>query len=109
VRSLAVILLPAANRDISLAVARYRAVGGPTVAAGFISALERALGHIGEFPESGATRLCVEAGLDNVRYWPLERYPFIVFYRPDTDRVDVWRVLHSRGDTFSALSPLSGH
>jgi len=104
-----VILLPAADRDISRAIARYRAGGGPAVAAGFITVLERALGHIGEFPESGATRLCVEAGLDGVRYWSLERYPFIIFYRPEADCVEVWRVLHSHGDTLSALSPLRGH
>jgi len=104
-----VVLLPAASRDVATIVARYRAGASAPVAAGFIAAFEQAVRHIGDFPDSSSTRLSAEAGVEGVRYWALDRYPFLVFYRPSTEKVEVWRVLHSHGDTLRALAPPSRH
>jgi toxin ParE1/3/4 len=32
--------------------------------------------------------------LPGLRFWPLTRYPHLVFYIEMDDHVDVWRVLH---------------
>lgn len=102
-------LLPAASRDVVAIVERYREGAGVAVANGFIAAFEKAVRHIGEFPDSGSSRLSAEAGVEGVRNWALDRYPFLVFYRPSAEKVDVWRVLHSHGDTLRALAPPSRH
>jgi toxin ParE1/3/4 len=30
--------------------------------------------------------------------WPLRRFPHLVFYVVEADRIDVWRVLHGERD-----------
>ncbi len=104
-----VVLLPAASRDVAAIVARYRAGANTSVAAGFVAAFEKAVRHIGDFPDSGSTRLSAEAGIEGVRNWALDRYPFLVFYRPSSEKIEIWRVLHSHGDTLQALAPPSRH
>jgi nucleoside-diphosphate-sugar epimerase len=36
--------------------------------------------------------------LDDLRAWPLRRYPYLVFYVERQDLLDVWRVLHAQRD-----------
>jgi len=36
--------------------------------------------------------------LPGVRFWPLTRHPYLVFYVERDDHIDVWRVLHGRRD-----------
>jgi len=33
-----------------------------------------------------------------LRFWPLKRYPHLVFYVERTDHVVVWRALHGQRD-----------
>jgi toxin ParE1/3/4 len=37
-------------------------------------------------------------GLADLRCWPIDRYPYLVFYVERDDHVDVWRVLHQQRD-----------
>lgn len=84
--------------DVDDAVEHYLIEGGAQVAMGFIDALEQAYRHIGRYPASGSPRYAHELNLPGLRFWPLKRYPYLVFYVELRDHVDVWRVLHGQRD-----------
>lgn len=87
-----------ANRDVDEAIAYYLDEGADQAALSFIDALERAYAHIGRHPASGSSRYAHELNLPGLRFWPLTRFPHLVFYIEHTDHVDVWRVLHGQRD-----------
>ncbi len=87
-----------ANRDIEEALAHYSAEASRAVAVGFVRALELAFDHLGRHPGSGSERYAHELNLPGLRFWPLKRYPYLIFYVERADHVDVWRVLHARRD-----------
>jgi len=87
-----------ANRDVDAAVDYYLKEAGSRVALRFIDALERAYRHISRYPASGSPRYSVELSLAGLRAWPVERFPYIVFYVEGPDHVDVWRILHATRD-----------
>jgi toxin ParE1/3/4 len=87
-----------ARQDADEAIAHYLAEGAMQAALGFIDALERAYRHIGQHPASGSPRFAQELNLPGLRVWPLARYPYLVFYVEKSDRIDIWRVLHSQRD-----------
>lgn len=87
-----------ANRDVDGAIAYYLDEGADQAALSFIDALERAYTHIGRHPASGSPRYAHELNLPGLRFWPLTRFPHLVFYFEHTDHVDVWRVLHGQRD-----------
>ena len=87
-----------ANRDVDEAIANYLSEGAANAASGFIDALAQAYAHIGRHPATGSPRYAHELNLPGLRFWPLARYPHLVFYIERTDHVDVWRVLHGQRD-----------
>ena len=86
------------ERDVDDAIAYYLGENAPEAALGFIDALEQAYRHIGRHPESGSSRYARELNLQGLRFWPLSRYPYLVFYMERADHIDVWRVLHGQRD-----------
>jgi toxin ParE1/3/4 len=87
-----------ANRDVEEAIDHYLGENAEHAALGLIDELERAYAHIGRHPGTGATRYAHDLSLPGLRSWPLTRFPFLVFYVEQPDRIDVWRVLHGRRD-----------
>ena len=87
-----------ANRDIDDAIGYYLEEGAEMAALGFIDALEAAYTHIGRHPAMGSPRHAHLLNLPGLRFWPLTRYPHLVFYVECPDHIDVWRVLHSKRD-----------
>lgn len=87
-----------ANRDIEEALDHYLGEAGDAVALGFVDSLERAYRHIASHPASGFSRYAHELDLPGLRFWPLKRYPYLVFYVDSESRIDVWRVLHAERD-----------
>lgn len=87
-----------ARRDIDEAIDHYLLETGERAALDFIAALERAYGHIGRNPDAGSPRYAAELGLPGLRMWPLRRFPHLVFYVVEADRIDVWRVLYGERD-----------
>ncbi len=87
-----------ANRDADDALGYYLIEATEAVALGFIDALEQAYTHIGRHPATGSPRHAHELGLPGLRAWPLNRYPYLVFYVERPDHIDVWRVLHGQRD-----------
>jgi len=88
-----------ANRDVDEAIAHYLSEGAQQAALGFIDALEQAyVVHIGRHPATGSSRYAHELNLPGLQFWPLARYPHLVFYIERGDHIDVWRVLHGQRD-----------
>ena len=87
-----------ANRDVDDAVAYYLNEAAESVALGFIDALEQAYAHIARHPGTGSPRYAHELNLPGLRAWPLNHYPYLVFYIERPEHIDVWRVLHGQRD-----------
>ncbi len=71
---------------------------GSNAALAFVGALEAGVRHIASAPNSGSLKFGYELGIPELRAWRLRRQPYVVFYVPLDDRIDVWRVLHERRD-----------
>ena len=68
------------------------------VALGFVDELEKADAHIARHPASGSPRYAHQLGLAGLRFWPLGRYPCLIFHVGCDEHIDVWRVLHAQRD-----------
>ena len=87
-----------ANRDIDEAIDHYLAENAEQAALGFIDALEQAFTHIARHPATGSPRYAHALNIPGLRFWPLSRYPHLVFFIERDDHIDVWRVLHGQRD-----------
>ncbi|MDQ0025033.1 toxin ParE1/3/4 [Variovorax paradoxus] len=87
-----------ADRDVDEALAYYLSEDAETAALDFIDALEKAYGHISRYPGTGSASYAHELSLPGLRFWPLTRFPYLVFYFEQPDCIDVWRVLHGKRD-----------
>lgn len=76
----------------------YEAEAGVDVARRFVASVENGFSEIGRHPAMGSPRYAHELDLPGLRSWPLEQFPYLIFYRHDGDTVDVWRVLHAHRD-----------
>lgn len=97
-KSKAVVPREQAERDVDEAINYYLSENAPEAALRFIDALEQAYGHIGRHPNAGSSRYAAELNLPGLRFWPLTKYPHLVFYLERSDHIDVWRVLHGARD-----------
>lgn len=91
---------PRADRDIDLAIA-HLLEDSPTAARQFLRELEAAMRRIAERPATGSPRYAHV--LKGVRFWPLRRFRYLVFYLQRSAYVDVIRVLHGSRDLPAAL------
>jgi toxin ParE1/3/4 len=87
-----------ANRDVEEAIDHYLVEASAKVALRFVDELEKAYAHIARNPASGSPRYAHQLGLADLRFWPLGRYPYLVFYVERDEHIDVWRVLHEQRD-----------
>ena len=87
-----------ANQDIEGALDHYLGEGAEQAAFGFIDSLELAYAHISRHSATGSPRYAHELNLPGLRFWPLARYPYLVFYVEHEQHIDVWRVLHGSRD-----------
>ena len=86
------------NSDIDEIIAYYLGESAEQAALGFIDALENVYAHIGHNPGTGSPRYAHELNLPGLRFWPLTRYPHLVFYVERPDHIAAWRVLHGTRD-----------
>ena len=93
-----------AASDIDAVVDHYRREGGDALALDFIETLEQAVARIRRSPQVGSPRFAYELGIPELRVLSTRRFPYLIFYVPYDDRVDVWRVLHSRRDILNTLA-----
>ena len=87
-----------AEQDIAEAVDYYFGEGGVELSLQFIESLEAAFGQLAAHPESGSPRYATELDLPGLRHWPLNKFPYLIFYVLNADVVDVWRLLHGKRD-----------
>jgi len=87
-----------ANADVNAAIDHYLVEASAKVAIGFVDALEKAYAHVARHPASGSPRYAHQLGIPEMRFWALGRYPYLVFYVEQDERIDVWRVLHAQHD-----------
>ncbi len=87
-----------AQDDVTGAITYYHEQDAPDAAEGFITALEKAIGHISRHPATGSPRYAGELGLPDLRFWQIKRYPYLVFYIECDNYIDVWRILHGQRD-----------
>lgn len=87
-----------AAQDVAEALDHYLVTANTQAALGFVAALETAYAHISTHPATGAPRYAHALNLPGLRFWPLTRYPYLVFYVEQADHIDVWRVLHGKRD-----------
>ena len=97
-------LRAAAAADIASAVTYYRDQASPQTAADFVDQLEAAIEHLRHHPLTGSLRFSYELEIPDLRSWPLRKFPHLIFYLPEDDRIDVWRVLHARRDIPAILT-----
>jgi toxin ParE1/3/4 len=83
---------------VDAAIDHYIAGDAVNAALDFVDALEKAYAHIGRQPATGSPRYAHELNLPGLRFWPLGRFPFLVFYFEQAGHMDVWRVLHGQRD-----------
>lgn len=91
-----------ADADIAAAVDFYLAESA-TVARRFIAALERSVRQIEAHPESGSPRYAHELNLPQLRFCPLHRFPYALFYIEHADHLDVIRCVHMSRDLPASL------
>jgi toxin ParE1/3/4 len=87
-----------AAADIDETIAHLLGSAGGPVALAFIDALETGINHITRSPNAGSLRFAHELGIPELRAWGLRRVPYVIFYLALGDRIDIWRVLHTRRD-----------
>lgn len=87
-----------ATADLDAAVDYYRDHAGPDIAVDFVEDLEGAISHLSRYPLSGSLRFGYELEIPDLRSWPLTKFPYLIFYLPDDDHLDIWRILHVKRD-----------
>jgi len=78
----------------------FRRIDGasPTSADRFLEEFFHAAQMLAEMPRMGPLR-CVRGRLKGLRSWPLTNFgPYIVFYFPKPDGIEVIRILHGARD-----------
>ena len=87
-----------ASQDVDEAIDDDLSEDAATAALSFVDELEHSYAHTGRQPASDSPRYAHELNLPGLRFWPLTRFPYLVFYFERDDCVDVWRVLQSQRD-----------
>lgn len=97
------------QQDVEDAISYYLGEQAELAVLGFIDALERTYTHISRHPALGSARDAHGLDLPGLLYWPLKRYPYLVFYVERDDHVDVQRILHGMRDIPEWLVESASH
>jgi toxin ParE1/3/4 len=95
-RSLA--LNPGADFDIKDVLGHYQAQQAYQAGEAFLIELDRCLKFVQTFPKAGSLRLAQEIGRNDIRTWPMNKFPFLLLYKETQSHVDILRVLHQSRD-----------
>ncbi len=87
-----------ARHDTMEAAKWYGREAGHATGERFLAAVDTSLARIARHPSAGSTRYALPLHLDGLRFWPVDGFPYLVFYVEREDRIDVWRVLHEKRD-----------
>ncbi len=87
-----------AAADIEAASDFYVDQAGDQTALEFIATVERGIRRIGRNPNVGSLHFAYELALPDLRAWPLQRFPYVVFYQVSAAGPTVLGVLHGARD-----------
>lgn len=87
-----------ATRDADHALDHLEGEAPAGTADAFVDELQDALQHLSTHPLTGSLRYAFELDIPDLRTWPLQRFPYLIFYVADRGHVDVWRILHAHRD-----------
>lgn len=82
----------------------YRRAGGPQLALDFVADIEACTVRIGRNPAIGSLEFAHDTSISDLRATHLERFPFVIFYVDRGDRIEIWRVLHTRRNISGILT-----
>lgn len=86
-----------AEADV-LAALDWYAQEAPHMVVRFVNALERAVARIERNPGTGSPRYAHELNIPHLRFWPLTKFPYALFYIEHDSHLDVIRVVHLSRD-----------
>lgn len=87
-----------ADQDIAQAAEYFGKHGGLRLELEFVEALAAAFGHLSRHPDAGSERYANPLRLEGLRFWPMRKFPYLIFYLDRGDRLEVLRVLHAERD-----------
>jgi toxin ParE1/3/4 len=87
-----------ARRDAADAAWHYATQSGLSAGERFLAAVEDGIGHVARHPASGSSRYASALRIGGLRFWPLDGYPYLIFYIELETHIDIWRVLHAQRD-----------
>ncbi|MDR1189808.1 MAG: type II toxin-antitoxin system RelE/ParE family toxin [Bifidobacteriaceae bacterium] len=90
--------LSSADRDIAGAINYLIAEDEVSAATSLVRELDAVTRLIAAQPAAGSPRHGESLGIEGLRSRSLRHHPYLVFYIERADRIDIWRVLHSRRD-----------
>ena len=92
-----------AEDDLDRARDHYLTTAGIDVAMDFLHDFESAVAFISQFPSTGSPKYGYEPSLSGIRFWPMKKFPFLIFYIETEHQIDVWRVMHGNMDITAEL------
>ena len=81
-----------------LAALDWYALEAPHMAGPFVNALEKAVSRIERNPGVGSPRYAHALDIPHLRFWPLTKFPYAVFYIGHETHLDVIRMVHMSRD-----------
>jgi toxin ParE1/3/4 len=91
-------ILAEANAAIDEQFRWYAEHGGRRVASRFLAALDTMMRGLLAKPRRGRVYMSARAELAGLRFPPMRRFPFLVFYRATRGGIEVVHVLHGARD-----------
>jgi toxin ParE1/3/4 len=96
---------PQARRDADDAAALYAEQGGIALELAFTDALEAAVTQIARHPGAGSSRYAEALKAHALRFWPVKKFPYLIFYVEREQHIDISRVLHAHRDIPVWMAP----
>jgi toxin ParE1/3/4 len=98
------VLRAAAQRDLNEFTDYLEAEAGKEQAYRFVDAAESSFKALGETPGLGVSVPSHNPALDGLRKWHVAGFPnYLIFYRPEENRVRIFRILHGASDWWATL------
>ncbi len=83
------------DADVELISGYLDELAGPEVSDRFLDNITKTLTHIASFPSSGSLHHCQTANIEDLRMFPVSRYPdYLLFYIDGPEEVVLVRLLH---------------
>ena len=85
-----------ARRDAADSAYWYATQADHATGERFLAAVDAGLAHVSRRPASGSQRYSVPLNLEGLRFWPVQKFPHLIFYIERDTHLDIWRVLHAQ-------------